>query len=150
MKTIHDLLAEHPFFNDLAPSYFELIVGCGSNKVYKTDSYVFREGDNADRFFVIRRGRVRLQITHSSRGSITIATIGPGEVFSWSWLFPPYQWYFDARVIEEVHAVVLDGVCLREKIETDSKLGYELMRRFAQIIRKRLQATRLQLLDIYG
>ena len=44
----------------------------------------------------------------------------------------------------------LDGACLRGKCEEDHDLGYELLMRFAQVIVERLQATRLQLLDVYG
>jgi hypothetical protein len=44
----------------------------------------------------------------------------------------------------------LDGQCLRAKCEADHDLGYALMQRFAQVVVQRLQATRLQLLDLYG
>jgi CRP-like cAMP-binding protein len=71
-------------------------------------------------------------------------------VLGWSWLFPPYRWHFDARALELTRAIALDGKCLREKCEEDHDLGYELVKRVAQIIMERLQATRLQLLDVYG
>ncbi len=71
-------------------------------------------------------------------------------MLGWSWLFPPYRWHFSARVIEETRAIALDGVCLREKAEADHNFGFELMKRVAQIMVDRLQATRLQMLDIYG
>jgi hypothetical protein len=46
--------------------------------------------------------------------------------------------------------VAFDGACLRGKCEQDHDLGYELMKRFAANMVDRLQATRLQLLDVYG
>jgi hypothetical protein len=64
--------------------------------------------------------------------------------------FPPYRWHLDARALEHVRALAVDGACLRGKIEDDHDLGYELMRRFAGVIVSRLQATRFQLLDVYG
>jgi len=70
-------------------------------------------------------------------------------VFGWSWIFPPYRWHYDARALELTRTLVMDGQCLREKIEKDKVLGYELMRRFAQVMKDRLEATRLQLVDIY-
>jgi CRP-like cAMP-binding protein len=76
--------------------------------------------------------------------------LAAGEVLGWSWLIPPYHWKFDARAIEQTRALALDGKCLRTKCEEDHDLGYELLKRFAQIMEERLQATRLQLLDVYG
>ena len=70
-------------------------------------------------------------------------------MLGWSWLFPPYRWHLDARAIEAVRAVAFDGACLRQKSIDDHELGYELMRRFAEVIVSRLQATRMQLLDVY-
>ncbi|MDH3719745.1 MAG: Crp/Fnr family transcriptional regulator, partial [Planctomycetota bacterium] len=71
-------------------------------------------------------------------------------VLGWSWLFPPYIWYFDARAMIRTRAVAVDGLCLRAKCDEDPKLGYELMKRFSAILNSRLQAARLQILDIYG
>jgi len=71
-------------------------------------------------------------------------------VAGFSWLIPPHLWEFDGRAVEPVRAVRMDGTCLRAKLDDDPRLGYELMRRFARLTVKRLQATRLQLLDVYG
>ncbi len=79
-----------------------------------------------------------------------IETLGPGDVVGWSWLFPPYRWQFDAVALERVAAVALDGACLRAKCDDDTRLGFELTRRFAGVLIDRLQATRLRLLDLYG
>jgi hypothetical protein len=79
-----------------------------------------------------------------------ITTLGAGELVGWSWLFPPYRWHFDARATELTRTIAFDGACLRDKCEQDHDLGYELMRRFASLMLDRLQATRLQLLDVYG
>ena len=85
-----------------------------------------------------------------ARGAVVIETIEAGEVVGWSWLFPPYQWHFDARAVSLVRATSFDGVCLREKCEQDPAFGYDLMSRFTQVLIERLQWTRLRLLDVYG
>ena len=79
-----------------------------------------------------------------------IETLHPGEVVGWSWLFAPYRWQFDGRVTEPSDLVTFDGACLRGKCDADHELGYQLMSRFAANVIARLQATRLQLLDVYG
>ena len=149
-KEIHDLLAEHPFLRDLPEDDLGLIAGCGRNVHFRAGESIFEEGSEADEFYVIRGGRVRLSVHSPQRGEITIATVTDGEVLGWSWLFPPYRWQFDARAVAETSAVALDGACLRGKCEADNALGYRLMKRFAQVAQQRLQQTRLQLLDLYG
>lgn len=148
MKSIADLIAEVPTFVGLSDQHRELVGGCGQNVVFKRGDHVFREGDPANAFYAIRNGAVALELGAPS--TLMIETLHAGDVLGWSWLFPPYRIRYDARAMEEVHAIAFDGACLREKCEADHDLGYELMKRFAQIITTRLQATRLRLLDVYG
>jgi hypothetical protein len=93
---------------------------------------------------------VQLEIFAPGRGAVTIQTVDEGDVVGWSWLFPPFRWHFDARALDSVRAVAFDGACLRDKCDDDHSLGYELLRRFSPVMLARLQATRLQLLDVYG
>ncbi len=150
METLERVIAEHPFLKDLAPEHLRLIAGCASNVRFKAGQFLFGEGEEADKFYMIRQGKVALQIPASPRSAITLQTIGEGEILGWSWLIPPYRWRFDARALELTRAIALDGKCLRTKSEEDHNLGYELLKRFSQVITERLEATRLQLLDVYG
>ena len=150
MDTIDTLLRDVPLFDGLEPAALELVAGCGSNTRIGRDEMLFRSGEDANTFFVLRHGDVALETFVPARGPVTIETLGPGEVVGWSWLFPPYRWHFDARALSLVRATVFDATCLREKCEVDPRLGYELMWRFAQVVIERLQWTRLRLLDVYG
>ncbi len=150
MKSIADLLAEQPTFAGLPMDALELIAGCGVNTGFEAGQYLLREGDPADSFFVLRSGRVALEMSAPPRGVLVIETFGGGDVVGWSWLFPPYRWHFDAVALEPVRAVALDGACLRGKCEEDPTFGFELTRRFAHLLVGRLQATRVRLLDLYG
>lgn len=149
-RSIDTLLAEHPFFAGLEPKDLELIAGCATNVRFAAGDKVFSEGEEADHFYVIRFGRVATEIRAPGRGPIAIQTLDEGDVLGWSWLFPPYRWAHDARALDLVRAVAFDGACLRRKCDEDPRLGYELMKRFAQVIIERLGNTRLQLLDVYG
>ncbi len=150
IQTFEKVLAEHPFFRDLGPEHLATVVGCAANVTFDAGKFVFREGDEANRFFVIREGKVAVEVFVPGRGAITIESIDGGEVLGWSWLFPPYKTHFDARALTHVRALALDGACLRDKCEEDTDLGYQFMRRFNQIVVERLEATRMQLLDLYG
>jgi CRP/FNR family cyclic AMP-dependent transcriptional regulator len=150
MKDLKDMLADQRIFRDLNPKYFDLIVGCASNVRYDQGDFVFRQGDPANNFFLVRHGRVALELFVPNRGAVIIQTVAEGDVLGWSWLFPPYERYYDARAIVLTRAISFDAKCLREKCDEDNELGYELMKRFAQVMVNRLQAARVQLLDVYG
>ncbi|MDD5542583.1 MAG: cyclic nucleotide-binding domain-containing protein [Acidobacteriia bacterium] len=150
METLKPLLEEHPFLRDLSAEHLDLVVGCAKNVRFDPGKYLFREGQEANEFFIIRDGHVAVEIHSATKGPVIIQTVGAGEILGWSWLIPPYQWHFDARAVEVTRAIALDGKCLRGKCEKDYHLGYELMKRFSHIIEERLAATRLQLLDLYG
>ncbi|MGC8667841.1 MAG: cyclic nucleotide-binding domain-containing protein [Chthonomonadales bacterium] len=150
METLERILAEHPFFEGLDPQHLKAIEDCATNVRFKPDEYIFREGEEANWFYLIRQGKVALEVFHLEQGSIIIQTLGPGDVLGWSWLIPPYRWRFDARALEHVRAFALDGRCLRTKCDESPELGYALLKRFAMVLEQRLQATRLQLLDLYS
>jgi CRP-like cAMP-binding protein len=150
MRRIDELLAEIPTFEGLAPERLELIAGCAVNRTFESGEYLMREGEQADMFFAIREGHVALETYVPQRGALTVETLHDGDIVGWSWLVPPYRAAFDARASGRVHTVALDGRCLRGKCEVDPALGYDLLTRFVPVIVDRLQATRLQLLDVYG
>ena len=150
MRTLDALIVESPVFKGLDQDQLELIAGCASNTVFAAGDRLFREGDQADTFFLIRHGLVALDAYVPNRGQLTMETVGPGEILGWSWLLPPYRWHFTGRAVDLVRAIQFDGACLRGKCEDDPVLGYELLNRFAQVLVSRLQATRLQLMDVYG
>ncbi len=143
-------LKQHPFFAGLPAEDLEFIAGCGKNVVFNPDDVVGQTGRPADQFFILRAGRVAIEMFVPGRGLLTIQTLSEGDVFGWSWLIAPHVWKFDAHAICKTRAIALDGRCLREKCEREPRLGYELMKRFAQVMTQRLMATRLQLLDLYG
>jgi CRP/FNR family cyclic AMP-dependent transcriptional regulator len=150
MENLESILAEHPFFHGLRPDHLNLLVGCASNVRFDAGKYILREGEEANQFFLIRFGRVALELGTPNKGPVIIETLDQGEILGWSWLIPPYTWHFDARALELTRAIALDGKCLRKKIEADHELGYVVMKRFSELMVQRFQVTRLQLLDMYG
>jgi CRP/FNR family transcriptional regulator, cyclic AMP receptor protein len=150
MQTLDELIAESPVFAGLSPAQLELIAGCAVNERFAAGTRIFRDGDPAERFYLIRDGAIALEVDAPGRGALVIETLQPGEVVGWSWLFEPFRWQFDGRAVRDARVVGFDGSCLRGKCDADHELGYQLMRRFAATLIDRLQATRLQLLDVYG
>jgi CRP-like cAMP-binding protein len=150
METLERLLAEHPFCQGMEKGHLELLTGCASNVRFDGSQYIFRQGEEANNFYLIRHGKVAIEIHAQERGGIILQTVDEGDVVGWSWLVPPHRWTFDARAVELTRAIALDGKCLRKKCEEDHDLGYELFKRFTQIMAERLEAARLQLINIHG
>ena len=150
MRTIDELITDSPTFAGLEPAHLEFIAGCGRNEHIAAGTMLMREGELADRFWLIRRGMVALELYVPGREQLVIETLEPGDVVGWSWLFHPYRWALDGRAQGECHLITFDGVCLRNKCDVDHDLGFALMSRFAADMVGRLQATRLQLADVHG
>ncbi len=150
MKTLESMLAEHPFFQGLAPHHLRMIAHRAAEDTFREQGYIFSEGEKAGKFYAIYKGKIALEAFAAQRGPIMIETLEGGGVLGWSWLFPPYRWRFSARVVEPAQVIVMDGVYLRDQAEDDHEFGYELEKRLAQVVVQRLQATRLRLLDVYG
>lgn len=150
MKSMEELVASHPFAAGLNDEHLALVSTCARNLSLETGAMLCVEGASADTFYLLRRGHVSIEVHQAGRGPIVIETVGPGDVVGWSWLVPPYRWTFDARVLQPVGALAIDGACLRAKSLEDPALGFALLSRVTQELLQRLQATRVRLLDLYG
>ncbi|MGE0173196.1 MAG: cyclic nucleotide-binding domain-containing protein [Oligoflexales bacterium] len=149
-NTMRELLAGHRFCSRMKPEYIGTIASCSITKSYKPNEMLGREGELSDYFFLIMDGRVAIESSQPGLPPVVLQTLHGGEVVGWSWLFPPYEWVFDARALTDVETIALDAQCLKEKCEEDNALGFDLMKRFSQVMTTRLKAARLQLLDLYG
>jgi CRP/FNR family cyclic AMP-dependent transcriptional regulator len=147
---MRELVERHPFMAGVSEESLELVVGCARNVAFAPSSLLCAEGESADTFYLLRRGRVSVNVHAPGRGSIVIETVGPGDVVGWSWLVPPFRWTFDARAMDRVGCIAIDGACLRAKSLTDPSLGFELLSKVSVTLLARLQATRMRLLDLYG
>ncbi|HZP18498.1 MAG TPA: cyclic nucleotide-binding domain-containing protein [Terriglobales bacterium] len=150
MENLERIIAEHPFFAGLESYYLGLLVGCASNVRFEKGEYIFKEGGEANEFYLVRAGKVALEVFAPHHQPIIVSTLGEGEILGWSWLLPPYHWKFHAHVVEQTRAIALDGKCLRNKCEQNHDLGYELLKRFAQIVDRRLDDACLRLVDVYA
>ncbi|MDA8291531.1 MAG: cyclic nucleotide-binding domain-containing protein [Actinomycetota bacterium] len=150
IEDLSELVGRHPLFAGLPADVSVLVAGCAHNAAFGPNELVLAEGGHAEEFYLLRRGRVTLEVHAPGRGPLAIDTLGPGSVLGLSWLFPPYRWSFDARSLEPVGAISVDATCLRDKAEADPAFGFALMKRLGAVLLERLEATRIRLLDVYG
>jgi CRP-like cAMP-binding protein len=149
VQTIEQYLPGHPFFAGLDDQAIGLVTGCAVNAHLRPGEHLFREGEPADTFYVIRSGRVAIEMRLPT-GEVVLDTARDGDVVGWSWLVAPYRWTFDAVAMDETSVVSIDGACLRGKCDADPALGYALLQRVVQVMSKRLHSARVRLLDLYG
>lgn len=150
MDTIERVLLEQPFLAGIDPAAAHLLAACTRNVRFERGLYLFHEGEPADELYLLRAGMVAIEIAAPGRAPVTITTLREGDVVGASWLVPPYRWTFDARAVEPTSAFGVDAACLRSKCDADGRFGYDIMKRFVPVLVQRLQAARLQILDVYA
>jgi CRP/FNR family transcriptional regulator, cyclic AMP receptor protein len=146
--TLESVIRDHPFFKGLADSQLEFIAGCAKNVRFPEGHLIFVEGDPANEFYFIQKGSVSIELTVPNQDTTEVQTVAAGEILGWSWVSPPYNWHFNARALQPVRAIAFDAKCLRTKCEEDHELGYEILKRFANVIVERLDSTQVQLLKV--
>ena len=140
----------HPFLVGLQPHYIKLLADCALAKQFAAGDYLFRQGEFANRFYLIEEGEVVLEALNPAGKSVIIEEVGPGKLVGWSWLFPPYVWHFDARAAKPTTAIFFYGTILREYCSKDPSLGFELFKRMSQVMVERLQSARTRLLSSHS
>jgi len=147
MKTLATNIVEHPFLKKMSEESLEIISGCLSERSFEPGQIIFQEGEPANLFYLLQSGKVSLEWREPNSELAHVQTIGAGSVLGWSWLFPPFVWHFKARTLERTKVMVLDGAHLLAVSNRDSRFGYELMKRVAQVLIERLQAVQKKLLQ---
>lgn len=139
----------HPFLAGMTPAHLELLTDCAIPVHFKKGQTILREGELANRFYLIESGKIVLESGEGFGEPVIVETMGPGDLVGWSWMFPPYVWHFTARAAEPTEAIFFYGTILREYCERNHSLGYELFKRITPVMMKRLQAARHKMLSVY-
>jgi len=147
---IQAILAEHPFTHDLPESERRKLMQFARVEEFAPGEFLLREGRVANAFFLITFGYVAVELYLPERGVLRLQTLGPGDVAGWSWMLPPYRATFDIRALDATRSLILDGEALRAEFERDYALGYQVARKLLGVVAQRLQAARLQLIDMYA
>lgn len=148
MPALAEAVAAHRFVAGMKPEHLKRLLDVAMFKRFKRDEILFREGDPANRFYLVCQGQIALESGRDAEAASLIQWIGANEVLGWSWLFPPYYWHFSARVVEPGTAIFFYGTRLRQQCDDDPAFGYDLMKRVAAIVIERLQATRRKLAQL--
>lgn len=143
-------VALHPFLAGMSRTHLALLSNCAIPAHFGKGETILREGEFANRFYLIESGKVVLESGGDFGEPVVVDTIGPGDLLGWSWMFPPYVWHFTARAVEPTDAIFFYGTILREYCEKNHSLGYELFKRITPVMLRRLQAARDKMLSIHA
>lgn len=146
MKTLESIVTTHPFVQTMKAEHLDLLCKNATEMELEPGEIIFRQGDPANRLFLIQSGQVAVE-AHEGGRTVQVQTLGANELLGWSWLFPPFSWNFQARALEPTRLIVLDGAHLLVTCEENHDFGYELMKRMAKIVINRLQTTRRRLIE---
>jgi len=138
------------FLSSLSSKARSQMFSLAENVAYEEGDVVFRQGDPSRYLYVVKAGRVAIEIHLPSKGSRRIQTVGPGDVFSWSALIKPYTETASARATHPTEVWRIKREILISTCRKDCAFGFELYRALACAISARLMATRLQLLDVFA
>jgi CRP-like cAMP-binding protein len=143
------VLKQHPFVEEFRPEHLEKLISLAKEVEFARDQVIFHEGDDYHDFLLIVAGRVALEIEAPGH-TVRVQTLSAGDELGWSAILMGRGKHFQARALERVKAVAFDGPTLLAACRDDKGFGYALMYRMLGVVSERLQATRLQLLDMYS
>jgi CRP/FNR family transcriptional regulator, cyclic AMP receptor protein len=139
----------HPYLIGMNRTQLALLADCAIAVRFKKGQVIFRQGEIANRFYLIETGKVILESSGGDGDPVVVDTIGAGDLLGWSWMFRPNTWHFTARAVEPTTALFFYGTILREYCELDHSLGFELLKRMSVVMNRRMQAARNKMLAIH-
>ena len=144
-----ETLQEIDFLKDMAPEHLEQIAEIAHIRDFDESDVVFRQGQAAENLYLVMFGNVSAEAFMPGLGCRQILTVGPGELLGWSSLLEQSCYTTWARTPESARLVQLNVAKLLKVCDRDPEFGYDLMRRTALALAKRLTKTRNQLLEAY-
>jgi CRP-like cAMP-binding protein len=103
---------------------------------HKEGDNLFREGDSANRFYILLKGRIRLTI--GKAGQMVYHVDRPGEAFGWSSLVDREAYSASAECMVETKLLRIDRVEFQRIVENDPSNGMIFFRRLAEAVGERL------------
>jgi len=149
-STLAGKLAGTWFGAGLAARDRDRLVAGATLRSFGVGEVLLREGAACETFGVLISGLLGMQVMVPGRGTVTLLTVEPGDVYGWSALVPPHRSTSTVLGVEPGEALVFDADALRDMLREDDALAATVYPRLLQSLGRRLTATRFQLLDLYA
>ena len=142
-----EYLSTHEFFSEFSDDVIQFLCECSSMREIKKGQVLFRQGEHADKFYVVRSGRISIQMPAIMGPTLEIQTLDKDQILWWSWLISPYKWNFQTKAEEDSELLQFDGAAILARCEQEPKFGYELLKKFAALMSVGLNAARQKMMD---
>jgi CRP-like cAMP-binding protein len=142
-----EYLSAHEFFSEFSDDLLKFLNECSSTHEIKKGQILFRQGENADKFYVVRTGLISLQMPAIIGPALEIQTLDKDQVLGWSWLISPYKWNFQTKAEEDSELLQFDGVAILARCEQEPAFGYELLKKFAALMSVGLNVARQKMME---
>ncbi len=141
------ILDNNAFFAGMDDTHLDFISDHAMEKHIETGHVIFRQGEHADKFFLVLDGAINVEIPALYGPTLTIQNLKSGHMLGWSWLISPYEWDFQAKVEESTQLLEFDGAAILKHCDDDPNFGYAFLRRFTELMSERLHAARQRMMD---
>jgi len=147
--SVLDAVQNHPFAQGLTPEHCATLASLARHASFGKDKIIFHEGDPKHEFFLLLSGRVSLEMLVQDK-TLRVHTLEAGDELGWSAVLMGGGKRFQARALEPVESLAFDGYALLERCRADTGFGYKIMHRLLGVVSERLQAARIQVLDMHS
>jgi len=124
------------FFKETSQIFASKIMHFAREIALDRGSFVFHEGDPAERLFIMRQGSVRLSIGQT--GQVVYIISHSGEAFGWSSLMGRESYSASAEALERTNLLAFERDEFLEVIKSDPKNGIMLYKGLAVTLANRL------------
>jgi CRP-like cAMP-binding protein len=149
-ESIRVRLRDASFLQELSDAHVEKLAELARLREFAPQAIIFREGDPPQSVYVVDAGRVGLEICAPGIGCRRILTAASGDLLGWSPVLEQSRLTATARALEPTRCFEFKAGQILAACEHDPEFGYAFMRRVALEMAKRLNATRMQLMDVFG
>ena len=146
-QSITEYLSAHEFFSEFSDDVLKFLCECSSMREIKKGQILFRQGEHADKFYIVRSERISIQMPAIMGPTLEIQAVEEDQVLGWSWLISPYKWNFQTKAEDDSELLQFDGTAILARCEQEPKFGYELLKKFAGLMSVRLNAARQKMMD---
>jgi len=140
-----DRLRRTPVFAAIGESQLRDLAMICDVEYFPSGAVIFREGDRADKMYLLVDGEVDIQYALGNGELRTVDTLVPGELMMWSALVEPFQSTGVGVARKASSAIAIDAARLRGICAEDLDLGHQLLVGVTKLLASRLQGARVQL-----
>jgi CRP-like cAMP-binding protein len=140
MAALHDLEAPH----------LRKLASIAGEMAFPVGEIVYREGDTGQAIYLIQAGEVVIEMLGGEAGYAPVCTLGPGQLFGWSALFPGRRKTARARVTKPARVIVINTDRLRDLFQSDHRFESIITQRIIEVVADRVKSTRRDLAKAFA